>query len=152
MYYRALPLLLFFAIVVIILYSVSHHVSFDKDPLVITAEEARRRRHTLILDVRSPKEREESGFLPLSISIDPSRVVEEVPFLLGQKPGSLSSPTRTPILVYSNTSDNRAKHIAERLYNIGFIGVRYLKGSYFNMLPPGPLTSVNGKEMGGIES
>lgn len=140
MRYRALPLLLcvVVTIVVIFLY-IPHPLSFlQKDPLSLTAEMARHRRHALIVDVRTPKEREEFGFFPESIPIDPSRVVEEVPFLLGQRPG-INQQRPTPILVYSNAGDGRAQRVANQLYDIGFIGVRYLKGSYLDMLPPGPM-------------
>ena len=137
MRYQILPLILICAVIAIIYQSFAHF-SLQQDPLLITAKEARRRRHALILDVRTPKERERFGFFPESIPIDPSRVTEEVPFLLGQKPGS-QSPRPTPILVYSNEGDGRARQVAEQLYDIGFIGTRYLNGSYSDMLPPGPI-------------
>lgn len=138
MRYQTLPVILFFAVIAIIIYQSSANFSLQPDPLLITAKEARRGRYALILDVRTPKEREHFGFFPESIPIDTSRLAEEVPFLLGQKPGS-RSPKLTPILVYSNAGDGRAQHVAEQLYDLGFIGVRYLKGSYLDMLPPGPL-------------
>lgn len=140
MRYQILPLILICAVIAIIYQSFTHF-SFQQDPLIITADVARRRRHTLILDVRTPKEREHFGFFPESIPIDPSRVTEEVPFLLGQKPGS-RSPRPTPILVYSNAGDGRARQVAEQLYDLGFIETRYLKGSYIDMLPPGPLGTM----------
>jgi rhodanese-related sulfurtransferase len=143
MRYRALPLVLFIAVVILLLVGPFRPFSFQKDGLEISAEAARRRRHALILDVRTPKEREAFGFFPESIPVDPSRVTDEVPFLLGQKPGSDQPPRPTPILVYSNAGDGRAQQVAERLFSIGFTGVRYLKDSYLDMLPPGPLHSTN---------
>lgn len=140
MRYRTLPILLSVAIAFVLLFLYVPYLPFSlqTDELMITAEMARRRRHAFILDVRTPKEREEFGFFPESILIDPSRISEEIPFLLGQRPGA-NQPRSTPILVYSNAGDGRAQQIAKQLYDMGFRGVRYIKESYLDMLPPGPL-------------
>ena len=125
MRFRALPLLLFLVVLALTVYSLTHPhsslFSFSPDALRISPDHARRQRFALILDVRTPKERELAGFYPNSIPVDPTP----------------SSPRTTPLLVYSNAGDERARRTAETLYDLGFIGVRYLSTSYLNMLPPG---------------
>jgi rhodanese-related sulfurtransferase len=104
--------------------------------LHLSAEQARRQRFALILDARTPRDREEGGFYPNSIPVDPATVQDEVPFLLGQRPTD-RTPRATPILVYSQAGDGKAKQVAETLYAMGYTGVRYLTESYVSLLPPG---------------
>jgi rhodanese-related sulfurtransferase len=104
--------------------------------LHLSAEQARRQRFALILDARTPRDREEGGFYPNSIPVDPATVQDEVPFLLGQRPTD-RTPRATPILVYSQAGDGKAKQVAETLYTMGYTGVRYLTESYVSLLPPG---------------
>lgn len=141
MRYRALPLLALFAIMVLIgLYAWKDMLpaSWSQDQLRITPEQARRQRFALILDVRTPKEREEFGYYPNSMPVALSQLAEEVPYLLGEKPGRQRSSSRpTPLLIYSNAGDGRAKQAAELLYELGFVGTRYIQESYLPMLPPG---------------
>lgn len=155
MRFRALPLLLFFVVLAITFYSMTNPnatlFSFSPfqaaDTLRISPEEARRRRFALILDVRTPKERELAGFYPNSLPVDPtpSSLAQEIPFLLGEKPGHVrpSTPRNTPLLVYSNAGEGRARQAAETLYDLGFIGTRYLSTSYLDMLPPGNSVSLH---------
>ena len=85
-----------------------------------------------------------SAGYPNSIPVGLSRLEEEVPYLLGDTPERVraSSPRKTPLLVYSNAGDGRAKEAAQRLYDLGFVGTRYIQESYLSMLPPGqPLSA-----------
>lgn len=105
-------------------------------PLQVSAEQARRQRFALILDARTPRDREEGGFYPNSVPVDPATVQDEVPFLLGQRPTD-RTPRATPILVYSQAGDGKAKQVASTLYAMGYTGIRYLTESYVSLLPPG---------------
>jgi rhodanese-related sulfurtransferase len=98
--------------------------------LEIHPEEAKFKRFGLIIDVRTPKEREELGFYPNSIPIAIQDLLKEIPELIGS---GLSSKT-TSILVYDN-GDRRAHIAAEMLYDMGYQKVRYLSSSYDRMLP-----------------
>lgn len=136
MRYRTLPLLLLLAVLSIVayrLYTGDLLTLFRTPSLEIDPAAARRQRFTLILDLRTPRDRETLGFYPNSIPVDPSRLLEEVPYLLGHR-----YPGPTPLLVYSAEGDGRAQTATQRLYESGFTGARFLKGSYVDMLPPGP--------------
>jgi rhodanese-related sulfurtransferase len=98
--------------------------------LEIHPSEAKFKRFGLIIDVRTPKEREELGFYPNSIPIAIQDLLQEIPFLIGS---GLSSKT-TSILVYDN-GDRRAHIAAEMLYDMGYQKVQYLSTSYDRMLP-----------------
>ena len=141
MKYYSLPYLLLLALVVVLLVTIFvgpiPSLFHRKDVLRISAREARRQRFTLILDIRSARDREEGGHYPNSISTTLQGLQDEVPFLLGQNP-SEKGPRSTPILVYSHKGDGRAKQAAEALYAMGYINVRYLNDSYVDLLPPGP--------------
>lgn len=144
MRYRALPVLVVLATFVIgasLWKDAYAFLSFSPDSLRITPEEARRQRFALILDVGVGKDKEPSVGYPNSIPVDLSRLEEEVPYLLGDTPervrASSTSRRNTPLLVYSNAGDGRAKQAAQRLYDLGFVGTRYIQESYLQMLPPG---------------
>lgn len=111
-------------------------VWMDPTSLHVSAEQARRQRFALILDARTPRDREEEGFYPNSIPVDPATVLDEVPFLLGQR-ASDTTPRQTPLLVYSQAGDGKAKDIARQLYEKGYHGVRFLTDPYVALLPPG---------------
>lgn len=139
MRYRFLPIILIFAVIAITIHSLTGPSSLfylQKDGLELSGEQARRLRFSLIVDVRTPEERERHGYFPNSIPIDPSKAIKEIPFLLGRNLKGGETIT-SPILVYSNSGDGRAKMVANQLYDHGFIGTHYLKGSYLSMLPPG---------------
>lgn len=116
-------------IVVAILVMVFHVIPFfyKTFTLEISPAEARAKRFHLIIDVRTPQEREEWGYYPNSIPISMNQLAAKVPFALTTKTAS--------ILVYAN-SDSRAPVAAETLYDMGYHSVRYLKGSYLDMMPP----------------
>lgn len=96
--------------------------------LGVSPEVARKKRYHLIIDVRSPQEREEWGYYPNSIPISFDQLQKEVTLLIANRDAHL--------LVYSN-GDARAAIAAEKLYHAGYHSVSYLKGTYVEMLPPG---------------
>ena len=85
--------------------------------LKISVGEARARRFGLIIDVRTPKERELLGYYPNSIPVELNTNI----------------PKNTWILVYSG--DNRAANAAEALHKLGYINVRYITESYNKLMP-----------------
>jgi rhodanese-related sulfurtransferase len=90
--------------------------------LAIMPEEVRNQRFSLIVDVRSPKEREEYGYYPNSIPISIDQLQKEIPVDLATDPSA-------SILVYSN-GDTRAQVAAEIIYSMGYTKVRYLREPY----------------------
>lgn len=136
---KTLPILLLLVVLAIVAYQLYADdfllltsSAFLPNQLAIDPSEARRQRFALILDLRTPKDRERLGFYPNSIPVDPSRLLEEVPYLLGDR-----RPSPVGLLVYSTEGDQHALKAAQALYRKGFTGVRYLNGSYVDMLPPG---------------
>lgn len=95
--------------------------------LAILPEEVRDQRFSLIVDVRSPKEREEYGYYPNSIPISLDRLQQTIPVDLAVDPSS-------SILVYSN-GDTRAQVAAEIIYSMGYTRVRYLREPYTILMP-----------------
>lgn len=95
--------------------------------LAILPEEVRDQRFSLIVDVRSPKEREEYGYYPNSIPISLDRLQQTIPIDLAVDPSS-------SILVYSN-GDTRAQVAAEIIYSMGYTRVRYLREPYTILMP-----------------
>ena len=98
----------------------------NETSLRISVGEAKARRFGLIIDVRTPKERELLGYYPNSIPISPQRLQQQVPLDISSK--------NTWILVYSN-GDNRAAAAAEVLYRMGYRNVRYIKETYLSLMP-----------------
>ena len=118
-------------IIAAILYVVYTNMdSFSHPTLEISIQAARSKRFGLIIDVRTPKEREELGYYPNSIPIAVDQLKAEVPFLIGSGLQSLQSP----ILVYSN-GDRRAQLAAEMLYQLGYTQVQYISTSYLSLMP-----------------
>lgn len=120
-------------IVAVVIYSVAPAMQRfyqEMTSLEITTEEARRGRFNLIIDVRTPKEREELGFYPNSIPIAIQDLLKDVPFLIGS---GLSSKNAS-IMVYSN-GDRRAQAAAQMLYEHGYHRVRYLATTYDHIMP-----------------
>jgi rhodanese-related sulfurtransferase len=115
-----------FIIVVFVIYNLMEE-SQNKTPyLEIGVPEARSRRFGLIIDVRTPKERELLGYYPNSIPIQIQHLGKQVPYDISNK--------NTWILVYSN-ADDRAKIGANILYKLGYPNVRYINESYLSLLP-----------------
>lgn len=94
--------------------------------LLISIPEARARRFGLIIDTRTPKERETLGYYPNSIPMSIDKLQTQVPMDISNK--------KTWILVYSN-GDERAKVGAETLYRMGYSNVRYINQSYLSLMP-----------------
>jgi rhodanese-related sulfurtransferase len=114
--------------IVYIIYTISQqsHRSKVGPSLKISVGEAKARRFGLIIDVRTPKEREQLGYYPNSIPISPDTLSQQVPLDISSK--------NTWILVYSN-GDNRAPIAAEVLYRMGYRNVRYIKETYLSLMP-----------------
>lgn len=94
--------------------------------LLIGIPEAKARRFGLIIDTRTPNERETLGYYPNSIPISIDKLQNQVPMDISNK--------KTWILVYSN-GDDRAKVGAETLYRMGYPNVRYINQSYLSLMP-----------------
>jgi len=93
--------------------------------LELTVEEARSRRFGLILDMRTPLERERLGYYPNSIPMTVNSIHNEIGKLVGPK---------TTILVYAN-GDNRARQATEILYDMGYRHARYIRTDYLSLMP-----------------
>lgn len=126
--------LLFFLIIGYLVYKYSIISNIQQYSLLIDIGLAKAQRFGLILDVRSPKEREELGYYPNSIPVSMEQLQEEIPFLLGSKPNDVSEK-KTNILIYSTPGDHRAQNAAEILYKMGYHNVRYIDQSYLRLLP-----------------
>jgi rhodanese-related sulfurtransferase len=94
--------------------------------LQLTATEARHRRFGLIIDVRTPEEREHLGYYPNSIPVAFNKLKVEVPFL--------NSNRETTIMVYSN-GDGKAGKAAAILKNLGYQHVNYINETFLSLLP-----------------
>jgi rhodanese-related sulfurtransferase len=114
--------------IVYVIYTISEQTTLtsSEPSLRISVREARSRRFGLIIDVRTPKEREELGYYPNSIPFAIDRLDKEVPFAISSK--------NTWILVYCNTGTRSAK-AAEILYRMGYRNVRYITESYLSLMP-----------------
>jgi rhodanese-related sulfurtransferase len=121
-------ILIFVVLVLLIYLGYTYYSSptTKEKSLLISVGEAKARRFGLIIDVRTPKERELLGYYPNSIPISPQRLQQEVPLDISSK--------NTWILVYSN-GDNRAAAAAEVLYRMGYRNVRYIKETYLSLMP-----------------
>ena len=96
--------------------------------LKISVAEARSRRFGLIIDVRTPVEREQLGYYPNSIPFSLDKLSQQVPIDMPNK--------NAWILVYSNgRSDKKAVIAAETLYRKGYKNVRYIDESYLSLMP-----------------
>lgn len=116
-------------IIFVLLYLVYNYHSYPKNTqshLKISVGEAKARRFGLIIDVRTPKERDKLGYYPNSIPISMDRLQKEVPLDISSK--------NTWILVYSN-GDSRAQMAAETLYRMGYSNVRYIRETYLSLMP-----------------
>jgi rhodanese-related sulfurtransferase len=109
-----------------LVYTYYSNPAHSETSLRISVGEAKARRFGLIIDVRTPKERELLGYYPNSIPISPQQLQQEVPLDISSK--------NTWILVYSN-GDNRAAAAAEVLYRMGYRNVRYIKETYLSLMP-----------------
>ena len=121
--------ILTFVILALIVFLVYNYFNTPKSlasVLKISVGEAKARRFGLIVDVRTPRERDLLGYYPNSIPISLEKLRKEVPL-------DISSKT-THILVYSN-GDDRAKVAAQLLYNMGYTNARYISETYLSLMP-----------------
>jgi len=108
-------------------------VSFQMPPqkesaLRIGVAEARSRRFGLIVDVRTPRQRDLLGYYPNSIPISMERLHKEVPLDISNK--------NMWILVYgAGSGDDTARLAAEKLYRMGYSNTRYITESYLSLMP-----------------
>ena len=117
--------ILILLIVSVILFLIYSHTTYPEHSLRISVAEARARRFGLIIDVRTPIERDQLGYYPNSIPISMEKLRTEVPLDISSK--------RTWILVYSG--DNRAAVAADILYGMGYSNVKYITESYLKLMP-----------------
>ena len=115
-----------FIVIIFVIYNVTHKSNKVGPQLRIDVSEAKSRRFGLIIDVRTPKERDTLGFYPNSIPISIDKLQTEVPLDISSK--------NTWILVYSN-GDSRAQMGAEMLYRMGYKNVRYINQTYLSLMP-----------------
>lgn len=113
-------------VLIYLVYTTYSNPTYQETSLRIGIPEAKSRRFGLIIDVRTPKERELLGYYPNSIPISPERLQQEVPLDISSK--------STWILVYSN-GDKRAATAAEILYRMGYRNVRYINETYLSLMP-----------------
>ena len=113
-------------VVVYAIYIVSQQSNIVGPSLRISVAEAKSRRFGLIIDVRTPKEREQLGYYPNSIPISLDRLRQEVPLDISSK--------NMWILIYCNTG-SRAADAAGILYRMGYRNVRYINESYLSLMP-----------------
>jgi rhodanese-related sulfurtransferase len=129
MVHKGKGLMIVILIVILVLcylYMPSDHIVYQMPSLRISVEEARMKRFGLIIDVRTPKERSELGYYPLSIPISLGSLEKEIPIDISNK--------NTPILIYSN-GDTRAEKAAAIVYRMGYHRVSYIDGTYLQLLP-----------------
>lgn len=121
----------FITLVVVVL--VAAFVYFQMTPhkasaLRISVAEARARRFGLIVDVRTPRQRDLLGYYPNSIPISAERLKNEVPLDISNK--------NTWILVYgAGPGDDTARLAAETLYRMGYPNTRYITENYLSLMP-----------------
>ncbi len=114
------------SIIIYLIYSYTSSPIHLENSLRIGIPEAKARRFGLIIDVRTPKERNLQGYYPNSIPISLQKIQQEVPLDISNK--------NTWILIYCNTG-HRAKIAAETLYTMGYHNVRYINESYLKLMP-----------------
>jgi phage shock protein E len=98
--------------------------SYGSD-LLVSPEEAKKKKYDVYLDVRTSAERQALGSYPGSIHIPAGDLEQEAPKQLTNKSAS--------ILVYCNTGQ-RSRKAAETLRSMGYTNVRYIATSYKNLL------------------
>jgi rhodanese-related sulfurtransferase len=114
------------ALLVFLVYTYINRPQTLASALKISIGEAKARRFGLIVDVRTPRERDLLGYYPNSIPISIEKLRKEVPLDISSK--------KTHILVYSN-GDDRAKLAAQLLYNMGYSNARYINETYLSLMP-----------------
>lgn len=111
-----------FALVAIL---VALNIYSYSSPLRVSAQEAKRRKYEVYLDVRTSAERRVLGSYPGSIHIPAGDLERQAPLKLSNK--------NVPILVYCNTGQ-RSRRAAEKLKNMGYTDVHYIATTYRDLL------------------
>ena len=119
-------IVLIFIITLLVYFYYTNNINSQAPILRIGVNEAKSRRFGLIIDIRTPKERELLGYYPDSIPISLQRIQQQVPLDISSKD--------TWILVYSN-GDSRAEQAAKTLYRMGYKNVRFIKETYLSLMP-----------------
>ena len=121
----------FVTLVLIALVAVLVYFQMNPSPssaLRISVAEARSRRFGLIVDVRTPRQRDLLGYYPNSIPIPLERLTMEVPLDISNK--------NTWILVYgAGPGDDAPRLAAETLHRMGYPNTRYITESYLSLMP-----------------
>lgn len=115
---------------VILIVGVSLYRYAIESPWYISAAEAKRRivekKVDLILDVRTPLERETLGFYPNSVHIPSGELNEETV-------GKAIHHKNARILVYCNTGQ-RARVATEKLHELGYKNAYYIAGPHTSIM------------------
>jgi len=120
-------------VIVVLVIAIAVCVSYQMTPqtasaLRISVAEARARRFGLIVDVRTPRQRDLLGYYPNSIPISVEHLKQEVPLDISNK--------NTWILVYgAGLGDDTARYAAETLRRMGYPNTRYITESYLSLMP-----------------
>ncbi len=116
-------------LVIAIAVFVTYRAPFQKASVLrISVAEAKARRFGLIVDVRTPRQRDLLGYYPNSIPISVERLEQEVPLDISNK--------NTWILVYgAGSGDDTARLAAETLHRMGYPNTRYITESYLSLMP-----------------
>jgi len=118
-------LVLIIVIAAVVYFQMSPHKA---SALRISVAEARARRFGLIVDVRTPRQRDHLGYYPNSIPIPLERLKKEVPLDISNK--------NTWILVYgAGVGDDTARLAAKTLHRMGYPNTRYITESYLSLMP-----------------
>lgn len=94
-------------------------------PLLVSPEEAKKKKYDVYLDVRTDVERQALGSYPGSIHIPAGDLEREAPTQLPDK--------NAHILAYCNTGQ-RSRRAAEKLQALGYTNVHYIATTYKNLL------------------
>lgn len=109
-------------IVVLLLFLTGYSYGSD---LLVSPEEAKKKKYDVYLDVRTSAERQALGSYPGSLHIPAGDLPEEASKQLTNK--------NARILVYCNTGQ-RSRRAAEQLKQLGYSNVHYIATSYKNLL------------------
>lgn len=128
MSFRSVRSFLVLLLIAVLSYSAYQFVlpMYTEKTLEILPHQVRSQRFAYFIDVRTPQEREEYGFYPNSI-----------PILIDQLDTQLTAdiPNRELALLVYSSGDDRALHAAQKIHQLGYNHVRYLRGTYHDLMP-----------------
>lgn len=99
---------------------------YAEKTLEIDPHQVRSHRFAYFIDVRTPQEREEYGYYPNSIPVAMDQIDTQIPEDI---------PNRQLALLVYSSGDDRALNAAQKLYELGYEHVRYLRGPYHQLMP-----------------